>query len=500
MVDAIASLIGRDSQFVFDAVYGKKDSAQTNGLTPKTSINYRDEPVAFFFVLFGIVIEALVGGSSNPADTLKILSALKKILSPSVAGNAIFQDAIFSETVESFDRLALTEGLAAQSILVDIAKALCITHPSAVEDGSSSSDLSDDIEQLFELARIIVLVLTNTLPNIADPKSAPKADLADGAVSLIRNGFEALVEASAIFPSIIKFDLYATILHVFATILGTPACQAAAVPQTLPIFRRFVQRITTDGNQAKSSSLRAQIRTFLHRLLAILTVAQRREHESSLTCAKSVLLTISVVFTTASDAIPADEPLLYSSLDSTLDCLRDLGLAKVAASCLRSLLLTPSSRKNDDDVSGEAIKRYIFPRLVVFVANRTDEQDPENARGLGAQALTAFVTAAYRDNAEQAAAAAMAVVLPALLCRAQIGGKGMYQDTAARILELAQGGLLPAFRDLVAAMEPGMRGLMEGVIREGGGAAGRGEGRGDGDGGGEGGGEPSIALKLSFGG
>ncbi|KAL9584942.1 MAG: hypothetical protein Q9203_004455 [Teloschistes exilis] len=410
LVDAIASLIERDPQFVFDAVYGKKDSAQTNGLTPKTSINYRDEPVAFFFVLFGIVIEALVGRSSNPADTLKILSALKKILSPSVAGNAIFQDAVFSETVETFDRLALTEGLAAQSILVDIAKALCITHPSAVEDGNFSNDLSDDIEQLFELARIIVLVLINTLPNIADPKSAPKADLADGAVALIRNGIEALVEASAIFPSIIKFDLYATILHVFATILGTPACQAAAVPQTLPIFRRFVQHITTDGNQAKSSSLRAQIRTFLHRLLAILNMAQRREHESSLACAKSVLLTISVVLTTASDAIPADEPLLYSSLDSMLDCLKDLGLAKVAASCLRSLLLTPSSKKNDDDESGEAIKRYVFPRLVVFVANRSDEQDPENARGLGAQALTAFVTAATSGGSGDGGGAAGTLV------------------------------------------------------------------------------------------
>ncbi|KAI4250726.1 MAG: hypothetical protein LQ352_005276, partial [Teloschistes flavicans] len=465
LVDAIASLIERDPQFVFDAVYGKKGSAQTNGVTPKTSINYRDEPVAFFFVLFGIVVEALVGRSSNAADTLKILSALKKILSPSVAGNAIFQDTVFSETVESFDRLALTEGLAAQSVLVDIAKALCITHPSAVEEENSSNDLSDDIEQLFELARIIVLVLTNTLPNITDPKSAQIAELADGAISLIRNGFEALVEASTIFPSIIKFDLYATILHVFATILSTPACQAAAVPQTLPIFRRFIQRITTEGNQTKSSSLCAQIRTFLHRLLAILNVAQRREHESSLPCAKSILLTISVILSTASDAISPDEPLLYSALDSTIDCLKDLGLAKVAASCLRSLLLMSS--KNDE--TGEAIKRYTFPRLVVFIANPSEEQDPENAKGLVAQALTAFVATAYRDDAGRAATA-MAMVLPALLCRAQVGGKAMYQDTAARILELAQGGLLPAFRGLVATMEPGMRGLMEGVIREGGGA------------------------------
>ncbi|KAL8687967.1 MAG: hypothetical protein Q9218_006000, partial [Villophora microphyllina] len=441
LVNAIASLIEKDPQFVFDAVYGRKDVTQANGETPKTNINYRDEPVAFFFVLFGIVIEAIVSRSSNPNDTLKILSALKKILSPAVAGNAIFQDAVFSETIESFDRLALTEDLAAQNILVDIAKTLCITHPSAVEE-DTSNDLSEDIEQLFELARIIVLVLTNTLPNIADAKTPPKAQLTDDAVALVRNGFEALVEASTIFPSIIKIDLYASILHIFATILATPACQAAAVPQTLPVFRRFIQRITTDNDHANSSSLRAQIRSFLHRLLAILNVAQRREHESSLSCAKSTLLTISVILTAASSTIDPDEPLLSAALGATLDCLHDLGLAKVAANCLRSLLLTPP--KNE---TGEAVVRFLLPRLLVFMSKSPEGEgrDSEDAKGLVAQTLASFVATTYRDDAGRAAAA-MAVVLPALLRRAQVGGSGVFQDTAARILELAQGGMLPVFR------------------------------------------------------
>ena len=439
----------------------------------------------------------------SPGDVLKILSALKKILSPAVAGNAIFQDAVFSETIEVFDRLALTEGLAVQTTLVDIAKTLCLTHPSAVEEGDTSSDLNEDIEQLFELARVIVLILTNTLPNIADSKSSPREQLSDEAVSLIRNGFEALVEASSIFPSIIKTDLYASILHIFSVILSTPACQAAVVPQTLPGFRRFIQKLALDDRQSVSSSIAPQVKTCLHRLLAILSVAQRREHDSSLACAKNTLLSTSILLTTASSVIASDEALVFAALEATLDCLQDLGLAKVAAGCLRSLLLANSKTE-----TAEAIARYLFPRLVAIItttaadaagtaaaATATANPDSENAKTTIAQALTAFVALHATD--EPKAAAAMAIVLPALLYRARVDG-----GAATRfITELAREPLLPVFRGLVAGMDAEMRLFMERLIREGGvSGGGGGDGRGGRGNGAEEGAEPTIALKFDFGG
>lgn len=492
-MDAIASLIEQEPRVVFEALDAKGSTSQANGNGTMTNVNYRDEPVAFFMVLFGIVIEALVTRpkDDSPRDILKILSALKKILLPSVAGNAIFEDTLFSETIELFDRLALTEGLAVQSGLVDIAKTLCITHPSA-GDGNTSTDLTEDVDQLFGLARIIVLVVTNTLPNIADPQGTPRALLAEDAISLIRSCFDALVEISAIFPSVIKADLYASILHVFSTILRTPACQASVAAQILPVFRRFIQKITTDDQDSSSSAITSLARTCLHQLLTILGIAQRREHESSLACAKNTLLSISVLLTSASSALPADEPLILAALEATLDCLQDLGLAKVAAGCLRSLLLNHS--KNETD---EVVARYLLPRILIFITN-TQDPDPENARALMAQALTAFV-GLYVDDTDRACAA-MSLVLPALLLRAQSGGKDLYIETAARVLELARGGLLPAFRGLVAEMEEAMKSFMEEVIREGG-AGGSHRGRDGGEGvSGEGGGEPSIALKFDFGG
>jgi HEAT repeat-containing protein 5 len=171
-------LIEQDSQFVFDALDGKASSVDNvNGKDVAHDINYRDEPVAFFFVLFGIAFEALVGrpgvdSLATKEQTLEILLALKKILHPSVCGHAIYQGVIFSETMDLLDRLVLTEGLAVQSAIVDIAKSLCVGHPTARSKSNSQvENLTEDIDQLFELTRLMVLVIARLLPNVVDQKT-----------------------------------------------------------------------------------------------------------------------------------------------------------------------------------------------------------------------------------------------------------------------------------------------------------------------------------------
>lgn len=485
LVDAIASLIDQDSDFVFDALDGRSGTPKTNGNAAiKHDIDYRDEPAAFFFVLFGIVIESLTTrpGSGSEVQTLEVLSALKRILQPSVSGNAVFQDAVFVETMELFDRLALTESLDVQLVIVDIARNMCLTHPSARGEDNEGEHLSEDIEQLFELTRIIVLVLAGVLPNLAERNPSNRPQLPDDAVSVIQTSLKALVDASEIFPSIIKGDLHASILHIFATILSTGACQANVVPQAFPIFKRFLETIATAPRSAASSDL---IRGCLYRFLSILSHAQRRESETSLPCAKNTLLACTILLTNASRSLAPNDPLITRTLDEMLGCLQDIGLAKVVASCVRSLVMV--SPKNETD---ESIARYLFPHLLRFTAD-TELPDPENARTLTAHTLTSFVT----TTSDNASSAVMSIIIPTLLTRASAEGKSVYLETSKRLLELAGGNLTPIFRGVVAKMSVGQRTFMETVIREGSGA-GRGTGT-NRESAGET--EPSIALKLNFG-
>ncbi|KFY69762.1 hypothetical protein V499_09780 [Pseudogymnoascus sp. VKM F-103] len=497
LVDAIASLIEQDSEFVFDALDGKEVDApstdEKSAVKRKgNEINYRDEPVAFFFVLFGIAFEALVAKPGNDAlatkeQSLEILVALKRILHPSVSGHAIYREAIFSETMDLLDRLVLTEGLDVQKVIIEIARGLCVSHPSATKNATSpdGSDLSEDIEQLFELTRIIVLVLAGILPNLAEQQQSNRsANLTEEAVSLIRLSLNALVDAAEVFPSIIKTDLHACIIHIFATVLGTPSCQTVVVPTSLPILKRFISSISKENAMKSDEASQEQLRGCLRRFLSIYMHAQKRESDNALPCVKNSLLACTVLMTSGINTLSASDPLVVKFLDETLDCLNDRMTAKVAANCIRTLLLqTPKS------VADQSIARYLLPHLIAFVSN-TETEDPEKARSLIAQTLTGYVATLPDDKK----GIAMSLVIPTLLARANSEGEGdeFYQETGARLLGLAAvdpGG----FKAVVAGLSDSQRAFMEEVLRTGQ-KAGR---KVEVDTGKE---EPSIALRMNFGG
>ncbi|KAL3430373.1 armadillo-type protein [Aspergillus tetrazonus] len=520
LVDAIAGLVERDIDFVFDALDGKaqikepekSEEDQLSNGEPKgkgDDINYRDEPVAFFFVLFGLAFEALVDQSTSAAQRMEILQALKRILRPIISGNAIYQDAIFSETMDSLDRLALTEGTAVQNVIVEIARNLALDHPSAKGGEDRSDHLSDDIEQLFELTRSIILVLAGLLPNLRESTTIARFNVgSDDALALIRLCLSSLVNVASIFPSVIRNDLNACILHIFSTILATGLCQQEVVPQALPIFKHFIQSISGQENsslenQENQNVISHQLRGCLVRFLTTLTIAQRRESESSLPCAKNTLLTITILLTTGGHLIPPHDPILPQILNELLDCLQDVGLASVAAGCIRSILLSNSTKSNTDEV----IARYLIPRLIAFLIGTPTESggevpnDPENSRTSIARTLVSCVTvpnaAAFPIGETHTA---MSLVMSCLLARAKREGAPVYTETAANLLELAKADQL-AFRTLVGTMNPAQKGLLEEILRSanvgaGGGAAGRGEQETQ-----NGGGQqsmPSIALRFDF--
>lgn len=338
LVDAIASLIEQDSEFVFDALDGKEVTGpNANGSSKGADINYRDEPVAFFFVLFGIAFEALAtkpGQSESLAtqeQTLAILSALKKILHPSVSGQAIYREAIFSETMDLLDRLVLTEGLDVQGVIVEIARNLCVAHPAArKQDEADNGELSEDIEQLFELTRIIVLVLSGLLPNLSETPQPIRHQMTEEAVLLIKTSLNALVDAAEVFPAIIKTDLHACIIHIFATILATPSCQEVIVPQSLPTLKRFITSMSSSRREASddeggggSSPTDVQLLGCVRRFLSIYVHAQKREATTSLACVKNCLLALTILFTAGTNHLPAGEPLVERFLEEVLDCLTD---------------------------------------------------------------------------------------------------------------------------------------------------------------------------------
>ena len=497
LVDAIASLIDEDSEFVFDALDGKlahgqdedegspdgKPNGEPNGVNgimrKSTGINYREEPVAFFFVLFGLAFESLAVRSSEDdmitrQRNLDILHALKKILRPSVSGNAVYQEVVFAEAMDLLDRMVLTESLGVQSIIVEIARNLCMVHPSSrqgLQTPINGETLSEDIEQLFELTRIIVLVIAGLVPGLSETPVSARLETSDEAVGLVRTALQALVDVSEVFPSIIKTDLHATILHIFITILGTGACQAAVVPQALPIFRRFVVSIV-DEDRTETQS---QLRNALNRMMIILRNAQKRETEASLQCEKNTLLAITVLLTAAPNELPVAEPGVARFATELSECLEGPMTSRVAAGCIRTLLVA------------NIASNTLLPKAVDFIVSPSELEGMDESKTIMAQTLSMY--AAKVPSSQRPAA--VTLFISTLLARAVNEGPKVHQETATRLLELANADA-GTFRAVVATIEEDQKRILEKILKASAGSR-RKEEFGTEH-------EPTIALKMNFGG
>jgi HEAT repeat-containing protein 5 len=459
IVNAISVLVEKDSDAVFDALDNKSASshAETNGTTPQgKDMSFREEPVAFFFILFGLAFEALVTRArEDPSQALSILHALRKILTPAVSGSAVYEEAVFNETTDTLDRLALTSSSQTQSTLIDIARNLSLDHPSAKAPEDRDEKLSDDIEQLFELTRIMVLVLTGLIPTLEDPPGSAIRRLGPESVSLTQLSFQALVDVADVFPAIIRADLHACIFHCYCTMLATGICQEEVIPSLLPVLRSFLQVVTRTPSTTSSSLVRGA----LHQVMVTLAVAQRRDNDFSLTAAKNCLLSLTIILTTAGDAISANDELIRKAVAEILDCLQDVGLAKIAVNCIRTLLNSGSKSACD-----EAASRMLWPQLIKFVCD-DDTEDPEKVRSGIIQSLVGSVGVMPVDRRQ----AAVAILIPVLLHRADSvpndeSDVEVQKDVAARLLELAAADQV-GFRATVGLLADEHRSALETLLR-----------------------------------
>jgi hypothetical protein len=98
----------------------------------------REEPTAFFYILFGLVYEALStsatdsGSSTSDRQTLVVacLEALKVLVRPEYAGKAIVEPNIFDEFISLLYRMAMTESAVVQVHLVEMLGVLAATQGS----------------------------------------------------------------------------------------------------------------------------------------------------------------------------------------------------------------------------------------------------------------------------------------------------------------------------------------------------------------------------------
>lgn len=116
-------------------VLASMDGAELDTKNVSTQSVVPEEPRAFFFVIFGLVYEALATSSAESTLTtfarqpaiIASLQALKYLVRPEYSGKALLEPANFDEFINLCYRMAMTESAGIQVHLVEtlIALAAC---------------------------------------------------------------------------------------------------------------------------------------------------------------------------------------------------------------------------------------------------------------------------------------------------------------------------------------------------------------------------------------
>lgn len=380
LVDAIASLIEHDSKLVFD-ILDEEDrvAVETNS---EEGIQYSNEPAAFFFVLFGLCFEGLVRpqqslgkNASVHGGRLRVLVALQRILHPAVSGTVIYQDVVFGETIDIFDRLILTGTCEEQTVVVTVARNLCIHHPGAVSrdavKGSQKEEvtetISESVEQLFELFRIVMLGLTTALPFLSDEvNNSMHLALDEKSLTFIKACLENLVEMISVFPKIIQVDLFACILYVFSRILENDASQRSVVPSALACQRKLLDFMVKTRSEAVGyqETIDLEISTALSHAVTLLTSCRPSQSEGDIIRAKNCILSSVIIVTTDKSNLDPGDSYLSDLARVLVDCISIPQLSVMVAECSKTLLVSCVGT-----AVGKVLAVNILPAFISFATS-----------------------------------------------------------------------------------------------------------------------------------
>lgn len=420
LVDAIAMMIENDPNEVFKILNKTDESSHAD-------IQYGSEPAAFFFVLFGILFESLIRPQStmgsvenSPERRAKILSALKRILHPSVCGNAVYEDMVFVETMEVLDRLILTGNATEQQLVIDIAYRLCINHPDnhnhQTANGAEADhthNLSERVDQLFELVRVVMILLTNQLPFLTGlPISASAVSNLSKPVyiSLVKDALDSLVGMVQVFPTVIRVDLYSCLLFVFGqifkqtTVIGDVIAKVSLVP-----FKDLISNMVNTRNETNNTQYTDSIDQCI--VVATTQIVSLLKNSPSSTQASLELvqkelnlLALVIVFKTAapilkpaSPGVPGLDPQVVNDLAQVLvECVTVAAMQKVAAECLRALLTT-----SHRSPIGQALIIKTIPSLVALATGDGTSSINRQALGRRDEEEDLVVESGDSDNSEE---------------------------------------------------------------------------------------------------
>ncbi|KAF7308406.1 Clathrin-coated vesicle protein [Mycena chlorophos] len=426
----------------------------------------RSEPTMFFFIIFGLVYEALATASSEASSTnpsrqssvIAALQTLKCLVRPEYAGKAMLEPAIFDEFISLCYRMAMTENAAIQTHLIEVLTIMASTQTSPSDDPNPLSHTSLRAHCL----RICSHILQHST-------SSSKGSIIQGSVpdriKMITTAFSAYVSVAASLDSSHREDVRGVGILLYSELLKDESSEIDLVGPTLPALKSLLDLPTASAAGAEGFS------RLVHGLIsACLLNVDEMGGRHGLISSKKIknnLLAAVLILTVIPPTVKVGEPVIEHCCYLITQKLLDIGeLSLPAVHCAKTLIVASTS----GNPLLHHCTRLLIPGLVEYIAKMaplvSDGSISEQHAAAVGEVWKAF-SALFGSASEEQKARLLGVFLPTitlLLSNPQAAATTVTSQSIRELLTYATSSPA-AFKDAAGKLDPPIRELLEQSVR-----------------------------------
>ncbi|EAU90073.2 clathrin-coated vesicle protein [Coprinopsis cinerea okayama7 len=435
---------------------------------PLVSQGPKQEPSAFFFILFGLVYEALStsssdssGSSQRQSDYIAALQALKCLVKPEYAGKAILEPTIFDEFTSLLYRIAMTEPA---DIQVHLIEALSIF-------ASTQSDSSDEDPLSLTSPRSHCLRICSQI--LRNSTTASRSGIIRGSpsdkVALVSAAISAFSTIATGLETSVREDVRGVGILLYCDLLKDESPEIDLVGPTLPAFKTLLDLPPAPGpgnKETYSQLMHALLSTCLRH---VDEMSNRQGPGASKKIKNNLLAAVLLLTVIPQDVKLGRQVIEHCCLLISQKLVDGDETSLTAAHCAKTLIMAASA---GNPTLRQCVK-LLIPGLVQYIAKMAPHVHEGtltdvHLAGIGEiwKAFAAFFAATAEDHKSRV----LGVLLPtiALLLLNSPPSQGPIASLSSQTVKqlLAFATASPAgFKDAAAKLDPPVRELLEQSIR-----------------------------------
>ncbi|KAH0586658.1 hypothetical protein H2248_007874 [Termitomyces sp. 'cryptogamus'] len=464
ILQAVATSMDNRDPYVLAAMDGQEFTSESQ--TAKSE--KRDEPTAFFYIIFGLVYEALVTSSADSTSTLPArqslvlssLQALKCLVRPEYSGNAFKEPTIFDEFVSLCYRIAMTEPAKVQVHLLEVLSSFA----SSQKHQSSSGDELSLTSPKAHCLRICSYILQHSTS--ASRSQAIQGEPSDR-IKMLITAFSAIYAVASSINSSRREEIRAVAIVLYGDLLKDESSEIDLVGPTLPALKT----ILVDLPLASSSDSQELYERLVHGLLSsCLLNIDAMSGRDGLISAKKVknnMLAAVLILTVIPSSVKVSQAVIEHCCFLISQKLLDSGeLSLTAAHCAKTLVVASSA----GNPMLHHCARLLISGLVEYVAKMAPlvhdgiiTEAQVTAIGEVWKAFSTF----FSSTPEAHRVRLLGVYLPTialLLSTSQIPMTPVVSQTVSQLLQYATASPA-AFKNAAAKFDTNTRELLEQSLR-----------------------------------